>query len=559
MTDSTCFLATLRSPDGGSIAVFKDTLSASSNYFDALFNGSLAVAHQEVFFIPGVTKEDLASIASYASTSDCNIGMNNVQSLIIAADQLLVDGLLDMCCKFVARNLQIENCIMVLEMAQFFNLGELYRQSHRFLLDNFEQVYSECRDFNHLSLSNLVSVLVCDELKVRKEEEVWEAAVSWIKADLKERKECLIKLLPHIRFCIMKKNYVKHVVLKNTLISKSFVCRDTVKRYHRVQCYEKPQCLLNPVFDLFAQRVPSEIMFVYGGIHRGYKSNTWEIYDHKMNEWSTVHTDFRQELVFGLQCVAVDHSIYVMGADIAKLSPFCYCFDAVTIRWSAIKPMRQLRAFFGIAVLGKCVYCIGGSPNGVVTLDKAEEYDTREDTWRTIGRMNHPRLGASATSCNGRVYIVGGMSTQQLLKSAEAYDPVTDVWTMVAPMNTERLFHGLVTYRNKIYVIGGLSRKSSVCEIFDPKSGKWCKGSKTKTFTDKVVAVVLDDKIFAIGEANQKDYKRCLEYFSGDDKKWHAIPGYAPPRWFYSACVLKNLPNSADYVTRPRQIDYSRY
>ncbi|KAK8789199.1 hypothetical protein V5799_021028 [Amblyomma americanum] len=546
-------VAILRTSDGGCFAVFKKNLSACSEYFDALFNGPLSEANRGDFLIPGVSKEALQAVVTYASVGDAAISVDNVEDLTITADQLLVDGLLSECCAFMSRNVDVENCIMVLEMALFFCLEPLHKQALRFVLDNFERVYAGSGDFRMLSLQNLESLLASDGLKVRREEVVWEATVFWIKASPKERRMCLSKLLPHIRLCLMKESYLRKVVMRNPLVSKNLLCKTIVKRCHRIQQSEHDALILNP--SLFVQRVPADIMFVYGGIHRGYKSNTWEVYDHKTNEWNTVQTDFRQDLVFGLQCVSVGHRIYVMGADIAKLCPFCYCFDAVSVKWLSITPMKQLRAFFGIAVLDHCVYCIGGSPNGIVTLDTAEEYDTVTDSWRTVGRMNHPRLGASAASCAGRVYIVGGMSTETLLRSAEAYDPVTDKWTVVAPMKTERLFHGLVAYRDKIYVVGGLSRKSNVCEVYDPKSGKWSKGSKTKTFTDKVVAVVLDDKIYAIGEANQKDYKRCLEYFSGDDRKWHAIPGYAPPRWFYSACVLRNLPNAKDYINRPNHMD----
>lgn len=549
-------LATLRTSDGGSIAVFKDELSACSAYFNSLFNGPLSRASQGDFLIHGVTREELRTIVAYASTGEGAITADNVERLIVATDQLLVDGLLDECCAFMSRNVDLSNCVRVLEMARFFHLEQLGKQVLRFLLDNFERVYSENCHFHDLSLQTLVDLLASDELKVRREETVWEAIVFWIKADPSERSVCLDKLLPHVRFCLMKGSYLKKVVMRNALVSKNTLCKTMVKRCYKIQHSGLDACLLNPTRSLFVQRVPSEIMFVYGGIHRGYKSNTWEVYDYKTNEWNTVKTDFRQDQVFGLQCVSVGYKIYVLGTDISKLCPFCYCFDAVAMEWSAIKPMVQRRAFFGVAVLGDYVYCIGGSPNGVVVLDTAEKYDTITDTWRPVGRINEPRLGASAACCAGRVYIVGGLSTNGPLRSAEAYDPETDKWTLIAPMKSERIFHGVVSYRNKIYVIGGLSRKSSSCEIYDPKNGKWSKGCKTKTFTGKVVTVVLDDKIYAIGEASQKDYKRCIEYFSGDDRKWRALPGYAPPRWFYTACVIKNLPNALDYINRPKEIDY---
>lgn len=551
MDDSPTSIATLRTHDGGSIEVFKDTLGACSEYFSALFYSPLSKACRRDFLIPGVSRVNLQAIATYALTGDVAITVDNVEELTIAADQLMVDGLLDECCAFMSRNLDVENSVMVLEMASTFNLKSLYKPALSFLLGNFELVYSESRDFSQLSLKNLVNVLASNELKVQQEEVVWEATVVWIKANPTERGKCLGKLLPHIRFCLMKSSYLRNVVMRNAFVYKNPFYKMIVKRCYKMTRSGRDAC---PADCMFVQRAPAEVMFVYGGIHRGLKSNTWETYDYKTSEWNTVDTDFRQDQVFGLQCASVGHKIYVMGADITQPRTFCYCFDVAAREWSPINSMRQHRAFFGIAVFNGRVYCIGGSPNGVVVLDTAEEYDTVTDTWRTMGRMQLPRLGASAASSAGRVYIVGGMSTDTILRSAEAYDPATDQWTTVAPMTVQRVFHGLVAYRDKIYAIGGVSSQSNICEVYDPKSGTWSMTAKTKSCTGKVTAVVLDDKIYAIGEASQKDYGRHLEYFSGDDGKWHAIPGYLTPRWFYSACVVRNLPNTMDYVTRPRNV-----
>ncbi|XP_064485145.1 kelch-like protein 10 [Ornithodoros turicata] len=542
-------LAVLETEDGSHVAAFKDALCACSEYFDALFNRPLSSKHRDMYPIPGIAKPYLTAIVRYANTGETHINDDNVEMLLEAADQFLVAGLLKRCCDYVAEKINVQNCVKTLQLTHIYFLLQLRCKAHRFLLDNFEQVYLKCPDFCEIMLEDMTDLLASDELKVRREETVWEATTAWLNANLEERSQYVAVLLPHIRFWLMKASYIKRTVLKSALLAPD--ARDVIA----VKCRMKGVCTGSPFLGLPTHRIPSDIMFVYGGIHCSYKSNTWEVYDYKMNQWSTVHTTFDQEVVFGLQCAAVDHVIYVMGANIAKMAHFCYSFDAVAMTWSPIDPMKQLRAFFGVAVLDKSVFCIGGSPNGVVTLDSAERYDTSDGTWKKICSMNHPRFGAGATSCNGRVYIIGGMSTTRPLASVEAYDPLTDCWTLVLPMKTERLFHGVVTYRGKIYVIGGLSRKSVVCEVYNPTTDRWCKGPKTKTLTDKAVAVVLDDRIFAIGEVNQKDYQRCLEFFSEDDMKWHAVSSHAPPRWFYSACVLRNLPNAVDYVARPKRID----
>ncbi|XP_077558100.1 kelch-like protein 10 [Haemaphysalis longicornis] len=562
--DSPTTLATLRTIDGGAVTVPKERLSACSRYFQALFFGPLSKPCQGDYEIPGVSMASLQAIVTFCTTGLVEITVANVQDLTVAADQLLVNGLREQCCAFVSSNMDVDNAVMVLEFAKFYHLTGLFESAFRFLLDNIEFAYSADPDFRKLSLAHLEDLLGSDELKVCREEVVWKVAMLWVRANYKERRRCLATLLPLVRFGLMSSRYLRKVVMRKAFIDGDLSFK--VKRCYDLKTAGHNASPADSVRHLFVHRAPAEILFLYGGVCGGPRSDTWELYNHKTNEWSMLRTEFTAQTVFGPQAASIGHKIYVLGTDLNKQSAFNYCFDAVSMKWSPIKPMSQRRALFHAAVIGASIYCIGGTTDGSDILDTVEAYDTDTDTWRAVGRMNQPRLGAAATSCSGRIYVVGGISpteplrsavaydpatTSEPLRSAEAYDPDTDQWTLVEPMKTGRILPGLVTYRKKIYAIGGLSEPSDVLEVYDPMTGKWSTKSKQKAMRGKVAAAVLNDKIYAIAETNYKDCKRCLEYYSVEEGQWHAMPGSFPMRWFYSACVLRNLPNTLDLMRRP--------
>jgi kelch-like protein 10 len=52
-----------------------------------------------------------------------------------------------------------------------------------------------------------------------------------------------------------------------------------------------------------------------------------------------------------------------------------------------------------------------------------ERYDYGTNRWSMIASMNEERMHASATTLNGKIYIVGGFNSNWCVNSAEVYDP----------------------------------------------------------------------------------------------------------------------------------------
>ncbi|GAI92263.1 unnamed protein product, partial [marine sediment metagenome] len=123
------------------------------------------------------------------------------------------------------------------------------------------------------------------------------------------------------------------------------------------------------------------------------------------------------------------------------------------------------------------IYAIGGHiglPPNLTCVGTVEEYDPVTDTWTTKSPMSTPRMYFAACADNGKIYVIGGESTNfnETLSTIEEYDPATDTWTMKATMPTERGDFAACADYGKIYVIGGqnsLKVYSTEVYVYEPR------------------------------------------------------------------------------------------
>ena len=102
------------------------------------------------------------------------------------------------------------------------------------------------------------------------------------------------------------------------------------------------------------------------------------------------------------------------------------------------------------------------------TMDFAEE-----GTWTKVMDMPTPRAGHAAAVVKGKIYVIGGATTKEVLSSVEEYDPMTSTWTPKADMPTGRWSSAGCVVNGKIYVIGGTNAVQnppplSTLEVYDP-------------------------------------------------------------------------------------------
>ena len=116
--------------------------------------------------------------------------------------------------------------------------------------------------------------------------------------------------------------------------------------------------------------------------------------------------------------------------------------------------------------------------------------------------MQVARYGFGVAVVNGKIYAIGGASSNGFLATNEVYDPATNTWVSKKPMPTPRSAFGIAVYQNKIYCIGGYIdgfSATGVNEVYNPATDTWETKASMPTPSLNLQANVVDGKIYLIG------------------------------------------------------------
>lgn len=97
-----------------------------------------------------------------------------------------IDEALTGCERFTIDHLRTQNCIEFLKLAETLNLEQLKHRAVEYLEWNFLQVVNE-DDFVKLSAFQITSLLGSNNLKVKREDKVYDAMWKWYKHDPENR------------------------------------------------------------------------------------------------------------------------------------------------------------------------------------------------------------------------------------------------------------------------------------------------------------------------------------------------------------------------------------
>ncbi|MGB2862097.1 MAG: kelch repeat-containing protein, partial [Sedimentisphaerales bacterium] len=123
-------------------------------------------------------------------------------------------------------------------------------------------------------------------------------------------------------------------------------------------------------------------------------------------------------------------------------------------------------------------------------------------TWTLKADMPTPRRGVSTSAVNGKIYAIGGASSEPesvKFSTVEEYDPATDTWTRKADMPTPRSGLSTSAVNGKIYAIGGGSGSGSVVEEYDSATDTWMRKADMPTPRRWLATCAVNGRIYAIG------------------------------------------------------------
>lgn len=166
--------------------------------------------------------------------------------------------------------------------------------------------------------------------------------------------------------------------------------------------------------------------------------------------------------------------------------------------WTSKPPMSEGRSGLGVVALNGKIYAIGGATsNGFCTFN--EEYDTTTGTWASKTSMPTARSSFAIASFQNKIYCIGGYALSNnhglAINVNEVYNPTTDSWSTKAPILTAELNVRANVVEDKIYVIGG-NNNGTLNQVYDPLTDSWTTKAPIPTAVSSYASAVAEGKIY---------------------------------------------------------------
>ncbi|XP_066272093.1 kelch-like protein 6 [Branchiostoma lanceolatum] len=472
-------------------------LLALSDYFRAMFCGGLADSAKEKVKIGGVSAEALQLLVDFAYTCEITITSDNVQQLYEAANMLQVEPVEEDCRKFLTDRLisNPETCLGTLILADKLSCSHLYELARSCALKSFASVCMT-EEFLHLPVDYLKTYLSDDGLHAKKEEEVLDAIMLWVKHDLEERQRYLKELIECVRFSNVDPNYLEDIMKTDKVFAGVPGIEELIKNQSKSRHIQEQEILL--IGGLIKTR-------------RGYAVNR-NMYRLDLHFDCIDHEPLPPPLQNNMRSAAcvVNNDVIVTGGQNSLTQAWRYRPSLNS--WKELAPMGVKRLRHGMAALNGQAYVVGGERNDteLLRLEDVEVYKETTNSWEKVTPL---KLGVSkfgiATSSE-KIYVFGGESrktstTTITTNCVQCYDPTEDAWTFATPLPERVRCIRAFTVKAKIYLFGG-QLKCVLCynpltDSYDKIAAPWI-----QPYYDEFGATVCGSEIYIVGGCDNMDY-----------------------------------------------------
>src|SRR3989442_9375184 len=143
-------------------------------------------------------------------------------------------------------------------------------------------------------------------------------------------------------------------------------------------------------------------------------------------------------------------------------------------QWTTIPPLNVPRQEVGVAAVEGRVYVIGGIGTDQQGSKVVEIFDTQAGRWRLGPSFPIPIHHPNVAAVGSKIYVAGGYSDPGFtpvakvfeLDTNEMYDPATNTWPTKPPMPTARSGHAVGAYRQSLIAIGGEGNPGTSTGVF---------------------------------------------------------------------------------------------
>ncbi|GFO44811.1 kelch-like protein 17 [Plakobranchus ocellatus] len=509
---------------GAKFSAHRIVLAGCSPYLRAMFTNGMLESEREFVELHGIDPGTMGLLLDFMYTCRIEVSVDNVQAVLQGASMLGLHSLRNLCAHFLQNQLTASNCLGIHYFADIYSCHELESVARQFIYQNFLDVI-RMEEFFELPEERLLCLLKSDKLQVMSENQVFEAACSWLQYDPGKRMDRACNILQNIRLALLESSYLENVVLKSEyfrtcpkcqlLIAKAIRTKQDSLELDGVQPRSQPPCI-----------------YVMGGRNStDSQLRSTERYDFLLDQW--IHMPPMEIARTAVGAASLEGLLYVVGGECALADTQDDTLYLTSLEmyhparkcWERKPSMKLARSFTAVAAVAGQLFAIGGEDRSG-SYNIVECYNPNTETWSFVNCMKRRRAGAGVTVCDGKVYVAGGYDKgpQMDRASMEVYDPdtgdwtfapemekacsglsmvtldhfiyafggryrhidqyfdhveryntITRQWTTIAPMTTPRAWFGIAVFYNRIYVCGGFDGNTRLrhCEMYNPESNSW--------------------------------------------------------------------------------------
>ncbi|CAH3164749.1 unnamed protein product [Porites lobata] len=507
-------------------------LCAGSPFFYSALNNDMKESKEGLIRLEDMSKVAIEELLDYLYTGHVDVTQHNAFDLLKIADFLVIPSLKEVSSKFIIHSLSSSNCFMAYYLAVNYRCFELQEKARDFIYANFTRVV-EHEDFLNLTINEVEEWISSDEIRVRGEEDVFQAIVKWAEQKGSGEREKFFELFRHVRLMYLSRNYVLNDILPHPLITNEKACTafvlDTIKHVScgSEECFfaQAPRNCLKTAEDCLvlsgvtktlcyvahedkwyqmADKTKSRYLYSASAYHGKLYINhgtgvdyAIERFDPAVNSWAPLTSYSGEMSHFFAAVVYFQGFLYVIGGkQNGEVANCVHKYSPDTNLWQEVAAMNVSRFSPSAVADEDTIYAIGGQKNDQI-LDVVERFDSKMNSWCRVASMLEKKLLPCVAILNAKVFLFGGYTSihpPHVCSSIEMYDPTSNMWTAIQGISAPTRFFGVTSFKGSVYVIGRQTQESPgslFLQIYDVEKNEWKRCSSVPVISTAIALVPL--------------------------------------------------------------------
>ena len=507
-------------------------LCAASPFFYSALNNDMKESKEGLIRLEDMSKVAIEELLDYLYTGHVDVTQHNAFDLLKIADFLVIPSLKEVSSKFIIQSLSSSNCLMAYYWAVNYRCFDLQEKARDFIYANFTRVV-EHEDFLNLTISEVEEWISSDEIRVRGEEDVFQAIVKWAEQNGDGERETFFELFRHFRLIYLSRNYVLNHILPHPLVTNDKACTafvlDAVKDVSSgsEECFfaQAPRNCLKTTEDCLvvcadnktlcyvpyenkwyqmADKAKSRYLYSASAYHGKLYINhgtgvdyAIERFDPAVNSWAPLTSYSGEMSHFFAAVVYFQGFLYVIGGkQNGEVANCVHKYSPDTNLWQEVASMNVSRSLLCAVADKDTIYAIGGKADNQM-LDVVERFDSKMNSWCRVASMLEKKLLPCVAILNARVFLFGGYTSihpPHVCSSIEMYDPTSNMWTAIQGISAPTRFFSVTSFKGSVYVIGNWTQESPgslFLRIYDVEKNEWKHCSSVPVISNATALVPL--------------------------------------------------------------------